>query len=78
MPTTALTIGPVQALVQNQIYAMPARATKGYVNGSLIFGNMTNSTTGSVAITTTGGEFTTAAPFLIPTGAAVIVRLVAL
>lgn len=73
-----LTIGPVQALAQNTIYAMPARACKGFTDVAALEGNLVNSATGMAAITVTAGEFTTAAPFIRCTTSAATVRLVAL
>jgi len=77
MPESLL-IGPVTALVANTIYAMPARACKGYVNNSILQGNLVNSSTGMATIATTAGEFTTAAPFVWTTASSVTIRLVAL
>ena len=76
MPT-ALLIGPSHTLVANTWYAMPARATRGYTNTSLLTTNFTASTTGATTVTTTAGEFSTAAPFISATGTTSI-RLVAL
>lgn len=76
MPTS-LTIGPVYELVANTWYAMPARSTRGYTNTSLLEVNVSATTVGTTAVTTTSGEFSTAAPFIRATGAATV-RLVAL
>jgi hypothetical protein len=73
-----LLIGPVYTLVQNQHYAMPARACKGYISTTTgLEGNTIDSTTGMSAITITAHEFTSSAPFIRSTATATI-RLQAL
>ena len=71
----SLTIGPVHTLVQNVIYAMPARSTRIYASSSTLEGNLTNSSTGMAALS--GTEVVTAAPFIRTTAATTLVRLTA-
>jgi hypothetical protein len=76
---SALLIGPQYVMVSNSNYAMPARATRGYVNVTTgLETSMTNGTTSWTALTITAGEFNTAAPFLRCTTGPATVRLVAL
>lgn len=76
MSMPLLLIGPTYTLNSTLFYAMPARTVNGWVSSSLISGNAVASTTGAVAITVTGGQFVSSAPFLVP-GATVSIRLTA-
>jgi len=69
-----LLIGPVYTLNSTLIYAMPARTVNGWTSTSTLSANGINSSTGAVAITVTGGQFISSAPFLVP-GATATVRL---
>jgi hypothetical protein len=79
MPTQSLLIGPVQSMLQNTFYAMPARACKINTSAANLMGALVSTTTtGAVAITVTAGEAVTSAPFIYCTTSAPTIRLVAL
>ena len=73
-----LLIGPVYTLDSALIYAMPARSVLGYTSTSLLEANLVNSTTGMTALTVTGLNFQSAAPFIRTTAATAVIRLCAL
>lgn len=75
MPTTALTIGPVHTLLQNEVYALPARAC-------WIQGNVALETSNLAAFTTVEAvaadvPVLVSAAFVRATVGDAIVRLVA-
>lgn len=74
MPTEALTIGPVHSLVQNQIYALPARRVLLYSDTVVEVSN-TIGTTGftTVAASTTGVQ--TSAAFIRCTSGVALVTV---
>jgi hypothetical protein len=71
-----LLIGPTYTLSSTLIYAMPPRTVNGWVSSTTMSANSIASTTGAVAITVTGGQFISSAPFLVP-GATATIRLTA-
>ena len=75
---TALTIGPVHTLAQNQVYAMPARSTLGHtgVPGATLTADDETSFTNPQTITIgADGSWSTRAPFIKCTSGAITVRL---
>jgi len=75
-PIRSLLMGPVYTLVSTAgvFYAMPPRTVRVWTSSSTVQLNTTASSTGAVAPTVSGGEFTSSAPFLLA-GASVTVRL---
>lgn len=75
MPTELLSAGPVYIMVQNQVYALPARAATVHSSAAVEV-NTTSGTTGWVTLTgaNTIGQKTGAA-FIRATGSATTVSL---
>lgn len=74
-PVRSLLFGPTYTLVSTAgiFYAMPPRTARVWVSSTLVSLNTTASSTGAIAPTVSGGEFTSSAPFLLA-GASVTIR----
>lgn len=70
-----LSIGFPTTLNQNEVYATPGRATRGYTDVAALEGNMVSTGGTWAAITITAREFNTVAPFIRCTTGAANVRL---
>jgi len=77
MPTQLLSIGPPQALVQNQIYALPAVKATLFTDATTPTLQQSNTAafTANVAVTLTGGVGTVYGGWMRATTAGVIVTL---
>ena len=78
MPTQLLSIGPVQTMIQNQVYALPASRVLLFTNGAAPTFEQSNvvAMTGAVAVTLAGGQAELAGGFLRCTNLATVdVRL---
>jgi hypothetical protein len=71
MPITQIRLGPVETLVQNQVYALPARQAR-LMSSLAVDVSLDNSTWSALANATTGADVT-AAFVRCTTGAALLV-----
>lgn len=74
---STLLVGPINTLLANVVYALPARATFGYTdNTNLEVSNAVGS--GFVAVTVTAGTFASAAAFIRCTSGTALVTVKAI
>lgn len=75
-PVRQLLMGPTYTLASTAglFYAMPPRTCRVWVSSTLVTLNSVASSTGAIAPTVSGGEFTSSAPFLLAGAAAVSIR----
>jgi len=77
-PVRSLLMGPVYTIGSTLHVAMPARTVKIWSSTSLISANTIVSTTGEVALTFSGGQAESSAPFIRTTAASASIRILPL